>query len=58
MDKYKLNKVLQGKSSNAIMTEQAYREKSSHYLRWFVLIVRNVVPTSSPTDASQLSIFG
>ena len=58
MDKYKINKALQGKSSNAIMTEQAYREKSSCYLRWFIPIVCNVVPTSSPTNASQLSIFG
>jgi hypothetical protein len=58
MGKYKIKNALQGKSSNAIMTEQAYREKSSRYLRWFVPIVRNVVPTSSPTNASQLSIFG
>jgi len=58
MDKYKSNKASQGKLSNAIMTEQAYREKSSHYLRRFIPVVRNVVPTSSPTNASQLSIFG
>jgi hypothetical protein len=31
MDKYKINKALEGKSNNTIMTEQAYREKSSRY---------------------------